>query len=99
MLTLGTTVLDSTEKQSGMFEKNSLEDLGRLQSPRIFNSHLRFDQLPDEVRTKKTKLVFVYRNPKDVAVSLHYLHNHGPWWEYKGRFCNWLPLFIEGKGR
>ena len=98
MILLGTTKLDSMEKQAGMLERNTVAQLDQLASPRIFNNHLLFHQLPEEARTKRTKLVLIYRNPKAVAVSLYHLHKGAPWWEYNGHFFNWLSLFYDGKG-
>ena len=46
--------------------------LASLPSPRVFNSHLRFDMLPKDIL--KGKLVFVNRGVKDCAVS-YYHHN------------------------
>ena len=100
LIVRGSTVVDGVDKHSAMLERNTLEELGRLPSPRILSHHLRFQQLPSEVKEKRTKLVLLYRNPKDVAVSFYHFHKHGPWWGgYSGQFCNWISLFYEGKGR
>ncbi|KAJ8025257.1 Sulfotransferase family cytosolic 1B member 1 [Holothuria leucospilota] len=48
----------------GMYEVASTKP-----SPRVLKSHLRVQFLPTELHTKKPKIVYVARNPKDSAVS------------------------------
>lgn len=43
-----------------------------LSAPRIFRLHLLHDWLPESI-TKETKIIYCYRNPKDVSVS--YFHH------------------------
>ncbi|XP_071956349.1 sulfotransferase 1A3-like [Antedon mediterranea] len=44
-------------------------------SPRIImGTHFQSRHMPRELITKKPKIVYVARNPKDVAVSLYYFH-------------------------
>ena len=50
-----------------------------LPSPRFFKSHLPDHLIPPDVFTKKAKIVYVARNPKDLAVSYYY-------------FCRWQPM-------
>ena len=69
-----------------------------LPSPRFFKSHLPDHLIPPDVFTKRAKIVYVARNPKDLAVSYYY-------------FCRWQPMmpkfetwdeffdaFMEGRG-
>ncbi|XP_076435167.1 sulfotransferase 1A1-like isoform X2 [Babylonia areolata] len=97
MLVKDRTDSDATEKEAAMLEWRWQGELESLPSPRILNSHLLFAQLPADVLAKGTKVVMVYRDPKDVAVSFYNLHRYGPWYGYEGRFEHWLPLFMEGK--
>ena len=98
MIMNGKTDNDPVEKEATMFEFLSHGELDSLPSPRVLNSHLWFEQFPAEVTVTKPKLVLLYRDPKDVAVSFYHLHRTGPWYEYKGQFGNWITLFMEGKG-
>ena len=45
------------------------------------------------------KFVFVYRNPKDVAVSFYH-HTRGiAFYDYDGKFENFIKLFMSEQGR
>lgn len=41
-------------------------------SPRILNSHYPPHLLPRQIKDRRNKIVYIYRNPKDVAVSTYY---------------------------
>ncbi|XP_071957083.1 sulfotransferase 1A3-like isoform X4 [Antedon mediterranea] len=43
-------------------------------SPRIMETHMQSRHMPREIITKKPKIVYVARNPKDIAVSFYYFH-------------------------
>lgn len=47
----------------------------KMDSPRMIKTHLPDDLLPPEIHTKKPKVVYVARNPKDCAVSFYHFHN------------------------
>ena len=36
---------------------------------RLIKTHLCYEMLPEQVRTKKPKLIYVTRNPRDAVVS------------------------------
>lgn len=50
----------------------------RASSPRVIKSHLPGHLLPPDVIRKKSRIVYVARNPKDVAVSYYHFHNFNP---------------------
>ena len=54
------------------------ETLAELPSPRILNGHQLPVLLPEQLFTKKIKIIHVYRNPKDVAVSLFHFSKKMP---------------------
>ncbi|XP_046548124.1 sulfotransferase 1B1-like [Haliotis rubra] len=68
-------------------------------SPRVLNTHVRYNQLPAEAREKKCRIIFVLRNPKDVVVSSFNHHkgfkNH--YGNYNGSFKDYLPFYLAGK--
>ena len=44
-----------------------------MSSPRTIKSHLPVQFLPDEIWTKKPKLLFIHRDPKDTVISFYHL--------------------------
>lgn len=73
------------------------EDLDQMKSPRVLNTHFPFRMLPTQSKEKKTKIVLVLRNPKDLVVSLYYHHTGMTNYYYNGTFSDHLKLFMEGK--
>ncbi|CAK9297461.1 unnamed protein product [Gordionus sp. m RMFG-2023] len=72
-----------------------LEDLG---SPRIFGTHLPFHLLPDSIKKGDCKVIYVMRNPKDVAVSFYHHHRMAKdLGNFSGSFKDFLALFSAGK--
>lgn len=73
--------------------------LNAIPSPRNLNTHLRFQRLPLQVTEKKLKMVYVLRNPKDVAVSMYNMFiNNGPLFtRYQGTFGEFMDLYLKGE--
>ncbi|KAK3581503.1 hypothetical protein CHS0354_031839 [Potamilus streckersoni] len=94
MLTNGKAEYDVRTKNVGMFEFNGKASLDSLPSPRVLNTHLPLHALPLEVLQRRIKVIFVVRNPKDVAVS-HYNHFKSAESAYPGEFAHFLPLIIK----
>ncbi|KAH9503947.1 ubiquitin-protein ligase peroxin 12 [Bulinus truncatus] len=73
MLLRQTTDYDKRTKEQVMLESlGGLERSEMEPSPRILNSHHVFPHLPQEIISKKTKIIHIIRNPKDVIVSLYW---------------------------
>ena len=75
MLLNGTGSLDGVSKEKYFMEAAKTEiggDFDQLPSPRILNNHQEFSNQPKDMFKKDTKVILVYRNPKDVAVSMYY---------------------------
>ncbi|KAF5302066.1 hypothetical protein FQR65_LT08616 [Abscondita terminalis] len=53
---------------------NSLEFVTRMKDPRCIKTHLKWELLPNEIldKTKKPKIIYMARNPKDVCLSSYY---------------------------
>jgi len=49
--------------------EDSITKVEKMPSPRIIKTHVSVDMLPKEVLTKKAKVIYVCRNPRDVVVS------------------------------
>ncbi|XP_045188063.2 sulfotransferase 1B1-like isoform X1 [Mercenaria mercenaria] len=97
MLLNGTTELSDIQKIFLMLINVHEEELDKMKSPRILNTHFPFRMLPIQMKEKKTKIVLVLRNPKDVAVSLYYHHTGMTNYYYNGKFSDHLKLFMEGR--
>ncbi|XP_004533502.1 amine sulfotransferase [Ceratitis capitata] len=50
----------------------ALAPVEALKSPRLIKSHMPLPLLPQQLWSKKPKLIYVYRNPKDYIVSRYY---------------------------
>ncbi|XP_034148487.1 amine sulfotransferase-like isoform X3 [Esox lucius] len=67
-------------------------DFGRMSSPRTFVSHLPTLMVPDGFK-RKGKVMYISRNPKDVAVSFYHFHNVFKHLENKGKVGDWKTMF------
>ncbi|KAJ8025547.1 Sulfotransferase family cytosolic 1B member 1 [Holothuria leucospilota] len=77
------------------------EALENEPSPRLYFTHLPYHLLPPKTWTKKAKIVYVTRNPKDAAISF-YRHMNGasddpasqiPWDDFLDRFLSEKAIF------
>ncbi|XP_035828780.1 amine sulfotransferase-like [Aplysia californica] len=91
LLISGRTTADKVDKEQFMMEVSNRfgnDDISDLPSPRLLNNHEFFENQPKDILKKGVKVIHVYRNPKDVAVSFFYHHNRIPPYEYKNPdFC------------
>ncbi|XP_034148485.1 amine sulfotransferase-like isoform X1 [Esox lucius] len=67
-------------------------DFGRMSSPRTFVSHLPTLMVPDGFK-RKGKVMYISRNPKDVAVSFYHFHNVFKHLENKGSLVKISSFF------
>lgn len=97
MLYQGSAETIAKSKIVSMIEATSWDTLERQLSPRVLNTHVHYYMMPKDAVEMRCKIVYVVRNPKDVAVSL-YNHVTGiDAYEYDGKWENFLPLFLKGK--
>ena len=74
------------------------EIVSKMRSPRTIKSHFPGKHLPPDVWNKKAKIVYVARNPKDVAVSYFHWHNtSAPVLKTYSAWETYFEDFISGK--
>ncbi|XP_067901466.1 sulfotransferase 6B1 [Heterodontus francisci] len=59
-------------------------------SPRVYGTHNHYENIPPSVFEKKTKVLVVFRNPKDNAVSYYHFHQNNP---VLPSFASWDEFF------
>ncbi|KAM8738335.1 amine sulfotransferase-like [Acanthopagrus schlegelii] len=64
--------------------------------PRMFGSHLPPDMLPLQVKDKRIKVVYVWRNPKDVLVSFYHFAHSWVLLETPESFEGFYQQFLDG---
>uniref|UniRef100_A0A0B6ZC73 Sulfotransferase domain-containing protein n=2 Tax=Arion vulgaris TaxID=1028688 RepID=A0A0B6ZC73_9EUPU len=98
ILLAGTTDLQMIEKDDGMMEYTIPEELERTPSPRSLNTHYHFEMLPASLFRKKCRIVYITRDPKDVAVSYYNHHRKlAELYQYEGEWKDYFPLFLSGQ--
>ncbi|XP_046353832.1 sulfotransferase 1A1-like [Haliotis rufescens] len=97
LLLAGKLDCDDVSKMTRMLEFRDEGDYKDLPSPRILNSHQLFRQLPVDVSINKPKIIYLIRNPKDLAVSYYNFAISMPHFKYNGQWTNYLKSLMEGK--
>ncbi|XP_067655500.1 sulfotransferase 1B1-like [Haliotis asinina] len=89
---------ETIPKAKDLMELTPHDELAKLPSPRIVNTHMKMSDCPNDVTALKCKVIYTIRDPKDVAVSLYKLYHNRtfPSGTYNGRFEDFLHLFMEG---
>ncbi|KAM9824387.1 amine sulfotransferase-like [Neosynchiropus ocellatus] len=65
-------------------------------SPRLFSTHLTPALMPPGLKEKKAKIIYVMRNPKDVAVSFYHFSKIAHGLETPQNFDHFLEDFLQG---
>ncbi|XP_060229628.1 amine sulfotransferase-like isoform X2 [Meriones unguiculatus] len=73
------------------------QDYVKMPSPRIFTSHLPYYLVPKGLKSKKAKILYIYRNPKDVLISYFYFSNWLLTMESTDIIEHFLEKFLDGK--
>ncbi|XP_029640190.1 sulfotransferase family cytosolic 1B member 1-like [Octopus sinensis] len=98
MLLNGSAEYSSLSKDIAMMEYASQDQIDQLPSPRVLNNHLLLHHLPREIFTKKSKMIFMTRNPRDIAVSAyHHTFQLNSFYHYDGDWKGFFEMFLEGK--
>ncbi len=73
MLLRGKTETIPYRKEALHLEQATQEKMDTFDSPRVLSSHLWFEELPREVMQRKTKIIYLLRDPRDCLASLYTL--------------------------
>lgn len=66
-------------------------------SPRLFASHLPYYLVPKGLKSKKAKIIYIYRNPKDVLTSYFHFSNLIVAMQATDNMEVFLEKFLDGK--
>lgn len=74
-----------------------LDDYEQRPSPRLLKSHLAADLLPKGIWTVKPKVIYVYRDAKDVAVSMYHMTRNHMFYKYRGTMEDFFDMFLNDR--
>jgi len=83
-------------KVQNFFEMNTLKSVEDVPSPRLILTHLPFEFLPKRLLEKRSKIIRISRNPKDVCVSFYHHWCAIDMYQYSEPFASFFDLFMEG---
>nr|XP_048281049.1 amine sulfotransferase-like [Myodes glareolus]XP_048281050.1 amine sulfotransferase-like [Myodes glareolus]XP_048281051.1 amine sulfotransferase-like [Myodes glareolus]XP_048281052.1 amine sulfotransferase-like [Myodes glareolus] len=87
-----------TTERSIFFEYNARNvDYAKMPSPRIFSSHLPYYLVPKGLKNKKAKILYIYRNPKDVLTSYFHFSNWLHNFEDSNSVETFMQAFLDGR--
>uniref|UniRef100_A0A8C3Q366 Sulfotransferase n=1 Tax=Geospiza parvula TaxID=87175 RepID=A0A8C3Q366_GEOPR len=78
-------------------ETSGIELLENTPSPRLVKTHLPVQLLPTSFWEKDCKIIYMARNPKDVAISYYYFHQMAKIHHDPGTKAEFLENFMAGK--
>ena len=76
---------------------HTLDQLDKMESPRIIKTHLPFYLLPPNL-LDTCKVVYVARNPKDVIVSYYHHHQIINFQRFEGTLEQFTEFFLNDQG-
>ena len=86
-------------KETAMIEGLTEEIFDSMAAPRVINTHVDFQYLPKDLFAKRCKIVYIHRNPKDIAVSYYNHHKKILMYEFDGPWDNYFQRFMQGNGK
>ncbi|KAI5943726.1 Bile salt sulfotransferase [Manis javanica] len=69
----------------------------KMPSPRLFCSHIPYYLAPRGLKNRKAKIIYLYRNPKDVMCSFFHFSNMMRILKPSTNMEEFMELFLEGK--
>ncbi|XP_053159323.1 sulfotransferase 6B1-like [Hemicordylus capensis] len=83
-----------------MLEFKGPEDIQAMKnqpSPRVFTTHLHYDNIPKSFIKNKVKILVIFRNPKDAAVSYYHFYNKNPVLPNASSWDEFFQKFMSGE--
>lgn len=75
------------------------DKLSAQTSRRFIKTHLPISLMPRNIKEVGSKLVYVARNPKDVAASFYYFHKSLSELQFNGNFESFAQYFTDDLGK
>ncbi|XP_077015415.1 amine sulfotransferase-like [Tamandua tetradactyla] len=72
-------------------------DFSMMPSPRILTSHIPYYLAPRGLKNKKAKIVYTYRNPKDILISYYHFSNLLVRLQASDNLEQFMKQFLDGK--
>ncbi|XP_041100262.1 sulfotransferase 6B1-like, partial [Polyodon spathula] len=76
---------------------SKFDELRNLPNKRLIPTHLNYEMIPVQFKTKKCKMIYVIRNPKDTAVSLYHYYKQNPNLPKIEKWSTFLEMFLKGE--
>lgn len=99
MLIKGKAKYEPAPKEVSMLEFHLPEELDSIPSPRVLNTHYEFNLIPNDVIDKTCKIIYIERNPKDVAVSFYNHLKNNTIGGFTGSWNDYLTTFLSEKSK
>ncbi|CAL1274355.1 unnamed protein product [Larinioides sclopetarius] len=71
----------------------NFSEVKNMGSPRLLKTHLPYSCLPEDILQKQCKMIYITRNPRDVAVSYYHFACMLKETQYKGNFEQFFQRF------
>ncbi|KAM4867405.1 sulfotransferase 6B1 [Thomomys bottae] len=78
-------------------DSEKYQRMKQFPSPRILTTHLHYDKLPGSIFKHKPKILVIFRNPKDTAVSFFHFHNDVPDIPSYASWAEFFRQFMKGQ--
>ncbi|XP_028278646.1 sulfotransferase 6B1 [Parambassis ranga] len=78
------------------FGPDAVKAIDKTPSPRFLGTHLHPDNIPASFFAKKTKMLVIFRNPKDTLVSFYHFSNSNPVLPSGQSWESFYSLFMSG---
>ncbi|XP_061480710.1 sulfotransferase 6B1-like [Rhineura floridana] len=74
-----------------------VQDMKNQPSPRVYCTHLHYDNIPKSFIENKVKMLVILRNPKDAAVSYYHFYNKNPVLPNASSWDDFFQKFMSGE--